>query len=149
MTGRELLEDYRQMVLEVDTLERQCAYINRIVGGPTQITGIQITGMPRGTNEPEAARLQRADYVTDETDMAILRKLEQRVSDLTGMMDMCEMVLDSVTDQKARTILRNYYALGWTDKRIARLMNYERSSITKIRMQAMDALDKPVNSGSK
>lgn len=144
ITGRELLEEYRQMVLEVDTLERQCAYINRIVGGPSPLTGIQITGMPRGTNDPEAARVQRDDYATDEKDMAVLRKLEERVAELTGMMDMCESVLDSVEDQRARTILRNYYALGWTDKRIARLMNYERSSVTKIRVQAMEALNTPV-----
>lgn len=144
ITGRELLEEYRQMVLEVDTLERQCAYINRIVGGPSPLTGIQITGMPRGTNDPEAARVQRDDYATDEKDMAVLRKLEERVAELTGMMDMCETVLDSVEDQRARTILRNYYALGWTDKRIARLMNYERSSVTKIRVQAMEALNTPV-----
>ena len=144
ITGRELLEEYRQMVLEVDTLERQCAYINRIVGGPSPLTGIQITGMPRGTNDPEAARVQRDDYATDEKDMAVLRKLEERVAELTGMMDMCESVLDSVEDQRARTILRNYYALGWTDKRIARLMNYERSSVTKIRVQAMEALNTTV-----
>lgn len=144
ITGRELLEEYRQMVLEVDTLERQCAYINRIVGGPSPLTGIQITGMPRGTNDPEAARVQRDDYATDEKDMAVIRKLEERVAELTGMMDMCESVLDSVEDQRARTILRNYYALGWTDKRIARLMNYERSSVTKIRVQAMEALNTPV-----
>lgn len=144
ITGRELLEEYRQMVLEVDTLERQCAYINRIVGGPSPLTGIQITGMPRGTNDPEAARVQRDDYAMDEKDMTVLRKLEERVAELTGMMDMCESVLDSVEDQRARTILRNYYALGWTDKRIARLMNYERSSVTKIRVQAMEALNTPV-----
>ena len=139
-SGRAILEKYRQTVLEVDTLKRQCDYINRIVGGPSPLTGIKITGMPRGTNDPEAAWIQRADYDNSEKDLAILRRLKEKVEELTGMMDMCEDVLDSVEEQRARTILRNYYALGWTDKRIARLMNYTRQRITQIRTETINAL---------
>ena len=62
MTKRELLENYRSLVREIDLLEKQSAFLNQYVGGPRPVRSVVLTGMPRGTNEPEAAMLQRADY---------------------------------------------------------------------------------------
>ena len=70
MTKRELLENYRMLVIEIDTLERQSKFLNQFIGGPRPIHAVQLTGMPRGTNDPEAAMLQRAD--TDD----VLDKIE-------------------------------------------------------------------------
>lgn len=137
MGKREILEAYRSTVLEINTLKRQCDYINRIVGGPSPITGYKLTGMPRGTNDPEAAMIQRNDYDTDIKDMAILRRWREKVLELTAMIEQCEEVLESVEDQRARTILRNYYALGWPDDRIAGVMNYSRPRITQLRLEAI------------
>ena len=57
MTKRELLENYRDIVIEIETLERQSKFLNQFIGGPQPIRSIQLTGMPRGTNDPEAAVL--------------------------------------------------------------------------------------------
>ena len=73
MTKRELLEGYRLLVIEIETLERQSKFLNQFIGGPRPVHAIQLTGMPRGTNDPEAAILQRAD--TDE----VLDKLKRSV----------------------------------------------------------------------
>ena len=64
MTKRELLENYRDIVIEIETLERQSKFLNQFIGGPRPVHAVQLTGMPHGTNDPEAAVLQRKD--TDE-----------------------------------------------------------------------------------
>ena len=61
MNKRELLENYRDIVIEIETLERQSKFLNQFIGGPRPVRAVQLTGMPRGTNDPEAAMLQRAD----------------------------------------------------------------------------------------
>ena len=47
MTKRELLENYRMLVIEIDTLERQSKFLNQFIGGPRPLHGMQLTGMPR------------------------------------------------------------------------------------------------------
>ena len=75
MTKRELLENYRSLVREIDLLEKQSAFLNQYVGGPRPVRSVQLTGMPRGTNEPEAALMQRADY--DDAIYELERKSEE------------------------------------------------------------------------
>ena len=71
---QEILTDYRLIVMEIETLERQSKFLNKYIGGPQPIRAVQLTGMPRGTNEPEAAIMQQQD-----TDSDILDKIEQRM----------------------------------------------------------------------
>ena len=58
---QEILADYRLIVMEIETLERQSKFLNRYIGGPRPLRGVQLTGMPRGTNDPEAAMLQQVE----------------------------------------------------------------------------------------
>ena len=81
MTKRELLENYRLLVIEIETLERQSKFLNQFIGGPRPVHAIQLTGMPRGTNDPEAALLQRAD--TDE----VLDKIEKKCAELRELVE--------------------------------------------------------------
>ena len=134
MTKRELLENYRSLVREIDLLEKQSAFLNQYVGGPRPVRSIVLTGMPRGTNEPEAAMMQRADY-----DDAIY-ELERKSEELRELLNEFNAILDAIEDPDDRNILRAYYALNWTDSQIGKLLNYDKSTIWRRRNQLMNGL---------
>ena len=134
MTKRQLLENDRDIVIEIETLERQSKFLNQFIGGPKPLHSVQLTGMPRGTNDPEAAILQRAD--TDE----VLDKIEAKVNELSGMVKMFEQVMDQIDDRRLRIIVRNYYALGWTDEKIAEQLELSRQHVNRLRTAYIDGL---------
>ena len=134
MTKRELLENYRSLVREIDLLEKQSAFLNQYVGGPRPVRAVQLTGMPRGTNDPEAAMIQRADY-----DDAIY-ELERKSEELRELLNEFNAILDAIDDVDDRNILRAYYALNWTDERIGNWLNYDKSTIWRRRNQLMNEL---------
>ena len=135
MTKRELLESYRLLVIEINSLETQSAFLNQYIGGPRPVRSVRLTGMPRGTNEPEAAMMQRADC-----DDAIFT-LERKCEELRDLLSEFEKVIEAVTDQYDRIILRNYYALGWTDRRIGEEIGFDKSTVWKRRTKAIAELD--------
>jgi DNA-directed RNA polymerase specialized sigma subunit len=135
MTKRELLESYRLLVIEINSLEKQSAFLNQYIGGPRPVRAVQLTGMPRGTNNPEAAMIQRADY-----DDAIIT-LERKCEELRDLLSEFEKVIEAVSDQYDRIILRNYYALGWTDRRIGEEIGFDKSTVWKRRTKAISELD--------
>jgi DNA-directed RNA polymerase specialized sigma24 family protein len=135
MTKRELLENYRLLVLEINTLEIQSDFLNQFIGGPRPVRAVRLTGMPRGTNDPEAAMLQRADY-----DDAIY-KIEQKSEKLRELVSEFEHIMEMIPDKEDALILRDYYALGWTDIKIGRALGYDKSTIWKRRSKALHALD--------
>lgn len=134
MTKRELLESYRDIVIEIETLERQSKFLNQFIGGPRPVRAIQLTGMPRGTNDPEAAILQRED--TNE----VLEKIEAKCEELREMVDAFEMIMDKIDDRRLRIIVRNYYALGWTDERIAEQLELSRQHVNRLRTAYIEQL---------
>jgi DNA-directed RNA polymerase specialized sigma subunit len=135
MTKRELLESYRDIVIEIETLERQSKFLNQFIGGPRPVRAIQLTGMPRGTNDPEAALLQRED--TNE----VLEKIEAKCAELREMVDAFEMIMDKIEDRRLRIIVRNYYALGWTDERIAEQLELSRQHVNRLRTAYIEQLE--------
>ena len=96
---------------------------------------VRLTGMPRGTNDPEAALLQRAD--TDE----VLDKIETKCAELRDMVDAFEIIMDGIVDRRLRIIVRNYYALGWTDERIAEQLELSRQHVNRLRTAYIDGLN--------
>ena len=134
MTKRELLENYRDIVIEIETLERQSRFLNQFIGGPKPIHAVQITGMPRGTNDPEAAILQRND--TDD----VLDKIEAKCQELRDMVDEFETVMDKIDDRRLRIIVRNYYGLGWTDERIGEQLELSRQHVNRLRTAYLEGL---------
>ena len=134
MTKRELLENYRLLVIEIETLERQSKFLNQFIGGPRPVHAIQLTGMPRGTNDPEAALLQRAD--TDE----VLDKIEKKCAELRELVDEFETIMDAITDRRLQIIVRNYYALGWTDERIGEQLELSRQHVNRLRTAYLEGL---------
>jgi len=134
MTKRVLLENYRDIVIEIETLERQSKFLNQFIGGPRPVHGIALTGMPRGTNDPEAAILQRED------DMDVLNKIESKCAELREMVEEFEKIMDEIEDRRLRIIVRNYYALGWTDERIGEQLELSRQHVNKLRTAYLDNL---------
>ncbi len=136
MMKRELLEQYRLIVIEVETLERQSRFLNQFIGGPKPAHAVRLTGMPRGTNDPEAAMLQRAD--SDE----LLDKIEDKCRELRSMMDEIERIMDAIEDRRLRIIVRNYYALGWSDELIGDQLSLSRQHVNRLRMEYLEGLDR-------
>ena len=134
MTKRELLESYRDIVIEIETLERQSKFLDQFIGGPRPVRAIQLTGMPRGTNDPEAALIQRED--TNE----VLEKIEAKCAELREMVDAFEMIMDKIEDRRLRIIVRNYYALGWTDERIAEQLELSRQHVNRLRTAYIEGI---------
>jgi len=135
MTKRELLENYRDIVIEIETLERQSRFLNQFIGGPRPIRAVQLTGMPRGTNDPEAAMLQRQD--ADEE----LDRIELKCAELRDMVDAFEIIMDGIVDRRLRIIVRNYYALGWTDEKIGEQLELSRQHVNRLRTAYIDGLN--------
>lgn len=135
MTKKEILENYRLIVIEIETLEKQSDFLNQFIGGPRPLRSVQLTGMPRGTNDPTAAMIQRADY-----DDALL-SIENKTKELQNLLAEFEQIMDCIPDKEDSIIVRNYYALGWTDKEIGDRLGYDKSTIWKRRTKAVNALD--------
>lgn len=141
MTKRELLENYRMLVIEIDTLERQSKFLNQFIGGPRPVHGVQLTGMPRGTNDPEAALLQRED--TDD----VLDKIEERCRELRPLLDEFERIMNAIEDRRLRIIIRDYYALGWSEERTGENVGLSRQHVNRLRTAYLEELQR--EEGSK
>lgn len=135
MTKRELLENYRMLVIEIDTLERQSKFLNRFIGGPRPLHGMQLTGMPRGTNDPEAALLQRED--TDD----VLDKIEERCRELRPLLEEFERIMNAIDDTRLRIIIRDYYALGWSEERTGEHVGLSRQHVNRLRTAYIETLE--------
>lgn len=131
---QEILTDYRLIVMEIETLERQSKFLNKYIGGPRPVRSPQLTGMPRGTNDPEAAMLQ----TVEEEDPVY--HLEELCKELKDMMLEFETVVNEIKDRRLFIIVRNYYALGWTDERIAENMELSRQTVQKLRSDYFNSL---------
>lgn len=135
MTQCELVENYRLIALQVKQLDEQIEFLNKYAGGPRPVHAAQLTGMPRGTNEPEAAIMQRQDY-NDSID-----ELEQKNAILNDYLFEFNRILDSLSDYEAVYIIRGYYALGWTDEKIGKELKYDKSTIWRKRRKIMNELN--------
>ena len=128
-----ILMDYRLIVMELETLERQSKFLSKYIGGPKPLHGVQLTGMPRGTNDPEAAMLQRED---DDP----IYHIEELSKELGRMVMDFEAIVNEIKDRRLFIIVRNYYALGWTDEKIAENMDLSRQTVQKIRSDYFNSL---------
>ena len=78
--------------------------------------------------------IQRAD--TDE----VLEKIEAKYAELTNMVNEFEMIMDAIDDPRLRIIVRNYYALGWTEERIGEQLELSRQHVNRLRTAYIESL---------
>ena len=131
MTRREVLLRYRWLTEEASAMSRQTDRLIKI-GAPAGIANQALTGMPRGTNDPQAAGIQAFDgYVNN---------LLSKISEIGNVCNEFEHTLEAIKDDRARTICRYYYATGMTDEQISHKVHLERSTVTDIRNDAVQSL---------
>ena len=51
-----------------------------------------------------------------------------------------ETIVNKITDRRLFIIVRNYYALGWTDEKIAEGMDVSRQLVQKLRSDYFNSL---------
>ena len=143
MTAREMLNQCRTALAEITAIERQLDRMMTI-GGPTGGAGggvrrEKVKGKTdeyttvRRTNNPEAAREQAVDGWEE--------ALERKKRQLGELLLEMETLLKQLHDGRARTIIRYYYGVGWTDEKIAEEMDTSREVITRQRNAAVDYLE--------
>ena len=136
MTKRELLENYRNLVIDVNMMEQRLSFLSKYIGGPKPVHAVQLTGMPRGTNEPEAALMQQED-----TDSEILDKIEQRMYETRRLTARFEMILEEIADRRLRNIVQAYYGLGHSEEMIAEEVGLSQTHVNRLRKEYIDKID--------
>ena len=133
MTKKEILIQYREIVISIGMLEKQIEFLDKWIGGPKPIHSPQINGMPRGTNNSEAAMVQQK-----EDDPVLEVRLKQ--AELQTYTDEFNNILFNIKDIKTQNIVRGYYGLGYTDARIAREEDLSAQRVNQIRHEFINNL---------
>ena len=131
MTYYEVIVRYKWLMEEAWTLNKQAERVLRI-GTPAGISIYNLTGMPHGTNDKEAADIQAFD--------GYVQQLKKKVEEIMRICGKFEHALEMIIDDKQRDICRKYYALGMTDEQIGNRYHLERSGITQLRNNAIEKL---------
>lgn len=132
MTKRELLENYREIVIDIEGMDKRIAFLSKYIGGPRPVRSPQLTGMPRGTNDPEAAMLQREDMDVDR----IVQKIQVQMEESRYLMDAFEKLLDETehTDGKRmKNIIQYYYGLGYSEEKVAEKEDISQTHVNRLR----------------
>ena len=135
MTKRELLENYRNLVIDVNMMEQRLSFLSKYIGGPKPVRSVQLTGMPHGTNDPEAAILQQQD-----TDSELLMKIRQRMDETYQLTASFEVILEEIDDRRLRNIIRAYYGLGHSEEQIGVEIGISRQHVNRLRTAYIENL---------
>lgn len=135
MTKRELLENYRNLVIDINMMEMRLSFLSKYIGGPKPVRSVQLTGMPHGTNDPEAAMLQQQD-----TDSEILDKIEQRMDETRRLTMRFETILEEIADRRLRNIVQAYYGLGHSEEQIGEEIGISRQHVNRLRTAYIEGL---------
>ena len=136
MNKRELLENYRNLVIDINMMEQRLTFLSKYIGGPRPVRSPQLTGMPHGTNEPEAALMQQQD-----TDSEIIDKIEQRMDETRRLTARFEVILEEISDRRLRNIIQAYYGLGHSEERIAEEIGMSQTHVNRLRKEYIDKID--------
>lgn len=132
MRDKEVLLNYREGMRELRVLEKQIVKWSTS-GEPRGIGRVTLTGLPRGTNHPQAADDQHLDGLTE--------IWENRRAELVALGTRFEEILMEVKSARLRLVLRCYYGLGMTDERIAQDMEMSVRRVNWLRNGFMKTLD--------
>ena len=135
MTKRELLVNYRNLVIDVNMMEQRLSFLSKYIGGPKPVRSVQLTGMPHGTNDPEAAILQQQD-----TDSELLMKIRQRMDETYQLTASFEVILEEIDDRRLRNIIQAYYGLGHSEEQIGVEIGISRQHVNRLRTAYIDSL---------
>lgn len=138
MENHEILERYRWLLQEAETINRQADRVMNIgvpAGMASTWPAVQTTKggksffVPHGTNDPQAAASQKFD--------GYIQALREKAAEILKITDRFEKVIDMLHDDRDRVICRKYYGLGLTDEKIAEELNMDRGYVTVLRNKAL------------
>jgi len=141
---QEILMNYREITITLERLDMEVEKLSRagFIGGPREVRSPQITGMPRGTNDPEAAIIQKNDIEEE-----ILASIREKQAVQYEMMLEARRIVDAIKDPRLQNIIAYYYLYGWTDERIAEIYDRDdgrkpmaRQTVQKIRSDYFNSL---------
>jgi hypothetical protein len=124
---QEILTSYREITITLERYDMELQELENgrgFIGGPRPVRSPLITGMPRGTNNPEAAIIQRDD-VDEEIRKEIIMNIRKKQAEQREMMMEAIRIVESIENNRTQNIVAYYYLHGWTDDKISRL--YDRS----------------------
>lgn len=127
---QEVLVNYREITITLERLDMEVEKLSRsgFIGGPREIRSPQITGMPRGTNDPEAAIIQKNDIEEE-----ILASIREKQAVQYEMMLEARRIVDAIEDPRLQNIIAYYYLHGWTDEAIAEKETLSQTHINRLR----------------
>lgn len=136
--AQEILVNYREITITLERLDIEIDKLSRsgFIGGPRDVRSPQLTGMPRGTNDPEAAILQRNDIETE-----ILANIREKRAIQYEMMMEARTIVDSIKDPRLQNIVSWYYIHGLTDEEIAKKEDLSQTHINRLRMEFFNNLN--------
>ena len=134
---QEVLINYREITITLERLEMELDKLSKsgYIGGPRDVRSPQITGMPRGTNDPEAAIIQRNDVEEE-----IIANIRENQTIQYEMMLEARRVVDSIKNQRLQNIIAYYYLHGWTDQTIAEKVNLSQTHVNRLRTEFFNSL---------
>ena len=137
MTMRELLENYREITITLERLDMEADKLSKsgFIGGPRPVRSPQLTGMPRGTNNPEAAMIQRNDIMDE-----VLEKIREKQTIQYEMMLEARRIVDAIEDPRLQNIVAFYYLHGLTDEAIAEKEALSQSHVNRLRTEYINGL---------
>ena len=134
---QEVLANYREITITLDRLDLEYEKLSRsgFIGGPKPVRSVQLTGMPRGTNDPEAAIIQRNDIEEE-----ILANIREKQAIQYEMMLEAKRIVDSIADPRLQNIVGFYYLHGWTDEAIAEKESLSHTHVNRLRTEYFNNL---------
>ncbi|MBO7710132.1 MAG: hypothetical protein J6S83_06665 [Lachnospiraceae bacterium] len=134
---QEILVNYREITITLERLDLEIERLSRtgFIGGPRELRSPQITGMPRGTNDPEAAILQKNDVEAE-----ILASIQEKQAIQYDMMLEARRIVDSIQDPRLQNIVAYYYLHGWTDEAIAEKETLSQTHVNRLRTEFFNSL---------
>ena len=134
---QEILVNYREITITLERLDMEVEKLSRtgFIGGPRDVRSPQITGMPRGTNDPEAAMIQRNDIEEE-----ILASIREKQAVQYEMMLEARRIVDAIQDPRLQNIIAYYYLHGWTDEAIAEKETLSQTHINRLRTEFFNSL---------
>ena len=132
---QEVLVNYREITITLERLDMEISKLTGFIGGPRPVRAVQLTGMPHGTNDPEAAMIQQTDIEEE-----ILASIREKKAIQYEMMREARRIVDSIEDPRLQNIVAYYYLHGWTDEAIAEKETLSQTHVNRLRTDFFNSL---------
>lgn len=135
---QEVLVNYREITITLERLDMEVEKLSKtgFIGGPRPLRGVQLTGMPRGTNDPEAAMIQMNDLEAE-----ILESIREKQAVQYEMMREARSIIDAIADPRLQNIVAFYYIHGMTDEAIAEKESLSQTHVNRLRTDFFNSLN--------